>query len=715
MIRWRWYVALLLATTAAFGSRLPFEEHAAVQELLSRVHPRMRARWLQQRGLDDSYYTAFHRPESSGLKCIGRWPWGPSWELTGRDTFLYLGSGSGVRILSIADSVHPRMLGQINARSLVSQVVVQDSLIFVACGSWGAKIYSVSDPANPRELGSMDAVIGDLCVKDTFCYAVGGDYFRIYDVSDPQLPVEMGGASDNGDAIVFANGHTFVGGAGRLNVYDVTDHSHPVLVNSLGGPTYDMYVRRNLLFCTWKASPTRFSILNVNDPLNITEVSGLSGYAGEGVYANDSFALVSCMRDHVGLFVFDVSDSSRPLLRDSVNPEGVVEWQPYAPSPNSYGYLADHYGGLVTIDMHDVDSISEAWSGYGASMAVDVFVDGTRAYVADTRAGLRILDVQDPSFPQTLGEYEGIGPLDVRSAVARDSFAFITWWGDNRRFMRVLDVTDPSLPAFAAEESCMNPPEDHVLRDSLLYAVEENEFRIFNVARPRRPLRMGSCASTGGVGYGLVVRDSFAYIASNLIQVINVARPDSPFVAATINRASWDLSIVDSILFCEPGPAVWYSLANPAVPVPIDSIDMGHWINAMTAVNRTIYACSGPSYSTLYAINILDLHQPRIAAQASLPYPAVRTTYAAPYLYASCSEAGICIFETTQVGIQEPNRRVIQRMKSLPIVVHCAEWRDLTNGAAVFDAMGRRVTQAKPGVFFVREGPGRTQKVVVTR
>jgi len=39
----RWCLVLLLGATAAFGSRLSFEEHAAVRESLARVHPRMRA------------------------------------------------------------------------------------------------------------------------------------------------------------------------------------------------------------------------------------------------------------------------------------------------------------------------------------------------------------------------------------------------------------------------------------------------------------------------------------------------------------------------------------------------------------------------------------------------------------------------------------------------------------------------------------------------
>ena len=55
-------VFLLLATAVARGNGLSFQEHAAVQESLARVHPRMRESWLRERGLDDSYYTTFHKP-----------------------------------------------------------------------------------------------------------------------------------------------------------------------------------------------------------------------------------------------------------------------------------------------------------------------------------------------------------------------------------------------------------------------------------------------------------------------------------------------------------------------------------------------------------------------------------------------------------------------------------------------------------------------------
>jgi hypothetical protein len=430
-------LGLLAATGVAADSPSMFQEHAAVQESLSRVHPRMRASWLRERGLDDSYYTTFHRPESNGLECIGRWPWGPSWELAGRDTFLYLGSGSGVRILSIADSVHPRMLGQINARSLVSQVVVRDSLLFVACGSWGAQIYSVSDPANPRELGSMDAVINDLCVKDTLCYAVGGDGLRIYNVASASEPRLVGAVQDSGDLVNVANGYAFSAGRWVMNVHNVTDPTHPSWANSRGGPCYAMAVRRNLLFCS-SVQPDNMTVLNISNPLNITQVSEVDGYGGDGLFVDDSYAYLPCDYERSGLFVIDVGDSSRPVMHDSIDPEGLQELDPYVPSPNSYGYLADYQGGLVTLDLHDPDSISEAWSGYKAHSAVDVSIDGQRAYIANDLSGLQIIDVADPTNPVLLGTFDTIGTRQTYTTQARDSFAFIGWWGNNRRFLRVL-------------------------------------------------------------------------------------------------------------------------------------------------------------------------------------------------------------------------------------------------------------------------------------
>jgi len=677
-------------------------EYRAVQESLCRVHPRMRTSWLRARGLDDSYYTTFHRPESTGLRCCGRWPWGSSWELAGRDTFLYLGSGSGVRILSIADSVQPRMLGQINARGLVSQVVVQDSLLFVACGSWGAQIYSVSDPANPRELGSMDAVISDLCVKDTFCYAVGGDSLRIYNVASPSLPSLTGAVRDSGDLVVVANGYAFSAGRWVMNIYNVADPANPTWANSRGGPAYAMFVRRNLLFCS-SVQPDNMTILNISDPLNITQVSQVAGYGGDGLFVDDSYAYLPCDYEHSGLFVIDVSDSSHPSLRDSIDPEGVTEWEPYVPRPNTYGYLADDYGGLITLDLHDPQFISEVWSGYKAEQSVNIAVDNGRAYIANGWVGTQIVDVTDPVRPASLSVYDTSDSRGTNAVVARDSFAFVGMSGAyGRRSLRVLDVSDPSHPTLVAEDSCHGWPEDLVLRDSLLYLAEPYQFQVFNVARPREPVRVGSCGLSGDVR-GIDLGDTIAYVGmgSGGLVCINIANPSTPTVIGTWGGRTSGVHINDTLAFVA-GPytgCACLSVANPAAPYVIDSLYLEQWWNDVALEDSLVFA--GGTW--IHVVDASDPRNLRVVGTWTPPYLVRRLEYRTPYLYAACYEGGVCILETVQVGVGEELSRA--RLVERPGAVcpnpayQCATVRAGSGieNAVLRDVLGRMVMTFKPG------------------
>jgi hypothetical protein len=596
------------------------------------------------------------------------------------------------------------MLGQINARGLVSQVTVQDSLLFVACGSWGAQIYSISDPANPRELGSMDAVINDLCVKDTFCYAVGGDALRVYNVASASDPRLVGSIQDSGDLVVVANGYAFSAGRSVMNIYNVTDPAHPTWANSRGGPCYALAVRRSLLFCS-SVQPDDMTVLNISDPLNLTQVSQVAGYGGEGLYVDETYAYLSCTYEHHGLFVVDISDSSHPVMHDSIDPEGLQELEPYVPSSNSYGYLADHHGGLVTLDLHDPDSISEAWSGYKAHSAVDISIDGQRAYIANDLSGLQIVDVADPTNPVSLGIFDTVGTRQTFTTQARDSFAFIGWWGNNRRFLRVLNVTDPTSPMFAAEESCFNPPQDIILKDTFIYAAEPYEFEVFNVARPREPVRMGICESTDGNLFGLAVQDSFAYEASQYgMWIINVARPDSPFVVSSgIGLNAAGIAVRDTFVYL---PYVYdtlltYSVANPAQPRLLSSVKAGIWPSDIAlGGSRGYVALNGAE-----GVETFDLTNPVLPVsrgQTSAPFAVREVRYSSGFVYAAMWDAGVAVYETTALGVQEQPtaRHKPQGLHVYPDVTYghvrfIAGTVTQATSIDVYDISGRRAVEAR--------------------
>lgn len=630
-------------------------EHTAVMESLSSVHPRWRGRWLADRGLDNSYYTTFRKPENTGLAEVGRWPWGPSWELCGRDSLLFLGSGSGVRILSITDSVHPRMLGQIVARGLVSQVAVRDSLLFVACGGWGAQVYSVSDPANPRELGSMDAVIGDLAVVDTFCYTLGGDSLKVYSIADPTRPARLGAVRDGGGVLVVSNGYAYSGGFSTMNVYDVRNPAAPTWVASRGGVYLALFSRDTMLFCTG-TQPDYLAILNVSDPANLRQLSSIGGYGGLGVYADQHFAYLSCSYERNGIYVIDITDPRSPQVRGGYNPEGSDNYDPYVPTPLSFGYLASDYGGLVVLDLHDPSVPTEAWSGYKAEQAVDICVDGTRAYVADFASGMQILDVGDPGNPTTVGLFDTVGARQTYTAAARDSFAFVGISGiPGRRYFRVLDVTDPATPLPAAQESCASPPNDMVLRDTLVYAAAVSRFYVFNVARPREPRLVGSCVTQDGTYFGLAVQDSLAYLMSGRLQVINVARPASPVVvSSTALGGATGIAVRDTFAYIPNG---WdsvrvYSVANPASPRWLSSAPCGVWPWDAALGESTLYVATSDGWG----VDVYDVSNPGLpvrTGRASAPTDIRRLHYVGGLVYAAMWDAGVAIYETETTGIAE--------------------------------------------------------------
>ena len=371
------------------------------------------------------------------------------------------------------------------------------------------------------------------------------------------------------------------------------------------------------------------------------------------MYANDSFAFVSCIRDHVGLFVFDVSDPSSPTVRDSIDPEGNVAWTPYVPSVKSFGYLADDYGGLITLDLHDPYSISQAWAGYQAHIASDVVVDGQCVYVANQCAGLQILDVSDPREPISLGRFDTLGSKQTRTATARDSFAFSGMSGiTGRRFLRVLNVLAPADPTLVAQESCYNPPEDYVLRDSLLYAVEANQFQIFNVARPREPERVGSCNSQDGVYFGLAVEDTLAYLISGVVQVIDVADPANPTMIGTATVGGHGIAVRDSYAYIPyPYDTLFvYSIANPTQLRRLSGIPAGVWPWDVALGESLLVVATADG---LEAFSMEDPVYPRSRAVLATPFGPRRVVYSPPYFYAAMWEAGLGIYSVESLGVED--------------------------------------------------------------
>lgn len=110
-------LVILFFAFIVFGRSLDWE----IEDSLRRLPPRMWRRWLKERGIEDDFH--FIKPDSLNVRCVGRWSYGPSWEIMGKNignnTYLFLSRESGVSILRFIPPDSIELLSDINASRLV--------------------------------------------------------------------------------------------------------------------------------------------------------------------------------------------------------------------------------------------------------------------------------------------------------------------------------------------------------------------------------------------------------------------------------------------------------------------------------------------------------------------------------------------------------------------------------------------------------------------
>lgn len=292
---------------------------------------------------------------------------------------------SGLKVYDVSRARFPSTLGRLSDIPYTDEIVVQDSLAYLA-NSRGLLVIDVSWPSHPAAIGSIDTVDGgdkSIVVKDGIAYLADTNGLHIIDVSIPSSPVLLStlGMAGQGAGIALSGNRLYMtGGQSGLQIIDVTDPAAPALINSLPlqGLTDRVAVSGSTVYVTAGClsippGPELYrslQIIDVSDPAAAQMVGSLE--------------LVSCPNDLVvseglayvadaGISVIDVSDPTQPNLVASLATESF--------------------------------------------RTLDIALSGQNLYGAFWGEGLQAIDLQDPARPVTVGEVEGLGSV-ARVAVA---------------------------------------------------------------------------------------------------------------------------------------------------------------------------------------------------------------------------------------------------------------------------------------------------------
>jgi hypothetical protein len=237
------------------------------------------------------------------------------------------------------------------------------------------------------------------------------------------------------------------------------------------------------------------------------------------VAADDGFAYIGV---ESRLIVVDISNKNRPRAvgQTSELPDAIQDI--YLAAGRIYAAAGE--AGLRVIDIADPTTPLEVGSFDTPGHANGVHVDGIYAYVADGEAGLQLIDISNPAAPMMMATVDTDGEPSGVFVVGNYAYVAAGEGG-----LRVVDVSRPDAPLEVGVFYTLGDANDVYVTGTLAYlAAGGAGLRVIDVADPTALVELG--AYEPQFARRVFVDGARAYLAAerNGLQVIDVSEADAP-------------------------------------------------------------------------------------------------------------------------------------------------------------------------------------------
>jgi hypothetical protein len=296
----------------------------------------------------------------------------------------------------------------------------------------------VSTSTSIEQISHVDLPSQAVSIGGDYAYvAAGEDGLHVLDISNPRMPVEIGTYNQKGGAWLVAvkDNYAYV-------MFGTCEYSHVRYYGRLGVCNNDLYV------------------LNVSDPATPYEVGF---YELPEAEARSRWKKLEASGDYIyvidGKGLLHILDISNPtalqkvhLLNTQVADFALANEHLYLLSPYSYKIKKE---GDITSDsyLEIIDPISLTRIGsYQLAFGSEVTIIGHLAYIhtefpcmsicTDITYSWHTVDISDPTAPQTAET--AYLPTQAQSVAISDDYAYLA---DGKAGLRILDISDPTHPA----------------------------------------------------------------------------------------------------------------------------------------------------------------------------------------------------------------------------------------------------------------------------
>jgi hypothetical protein len=164
---------------------------------------------------------------------------------------------------------------------------------------------------------------------------------------------------------------------------------------------------------------------------------------------------------------------------------------------------------LRVIDVSSPGSPTEVAAYDTPGYAYDVHIEGHLAYVADGEAGLRIIDVSNPSVGGEIGHYLPTDG-DVRGVEVAGPYAYLA---SGRPGLLVVDISDPKKLKVVGRFDTPRTARSIRLDGPVAYVGDLNWLRAIDISTPSAPTEIASYKNPSYADH-ISVSDGIAYVAA---------------------------------------------------------------------------------------------------------------------------------------------------------------------------------------------------------
>jgi hypothetical protein len=344
-------------------------------------------------------------------------------------------------------------------------------------------------------------------------------------------------------------------------------------------------------------------------------------------------------------------------------------------------------------------------------VAIDLVKRGSLVYLADSEAGISIIDVSNPAAPALAGALDT--PDNVRGIDLAGDYALLSTIYSG---VYVVDVSNPATPAIVESVATFVNAYDVKVSGNYAYVADSYAgVHVLDISNPATPFMIANIPSSSA--YSIAITGDIAAVANfeNGLDLADISDPTAPQIVATLAMpyGCTDVEIAGEIAYVSDGA---FGPHVALITDPANPLRLGSATAFDPKVGGAALAVDGDRlYYAVGTLGVSILPEQCAGTSVGPPDPG------APFLLGAGTPNPFVAWTTLrfQLTVAGPvNANVFDASGRLVRALEAGRWRPAGEHALTWDGRGDDDRRVAPGVYFLRFESGdarETRRLVLVR